>query len=213
MVSSKERRRRKERRRGPAALKRRKSKLVPITLFVLLCLGLAWFFESQSTTTIIFVRHADIDAAFRDDDPPLSNLGHRRAELLADALEEIDVVAGVDAIYVADSRRTQQTAAPLARRLELEPRIADPYQVEQFMAEVLREHNGEIVLVATHADILAPLVEELHGSKNIPPMDGDNNFDNIYIVTIPWFGKVKTLRLHYGLLLPPPGHGVFSDTL
>jgi broad specificity phosphatase PhoE len=81
------------------------------------------------------------------------------------------------------------------------------------MAEVLREHKGEIVLVATHADILALLVEELHGSKNIPSMDGDNNFDNICIVTIPWFGKVKTLRLHYALLLPVPGHGVFSDTL
>jgi broad specificity phosphatase PhoE len=159
------------------------------------------------------VRHADVDTSFGGDDPPLSSLGHRRAELLADALEEIDVVAGVDAIYVADSRRTQQTVAPLARRLELEPRIADPYQVEPFMAEVLREHKGEIVLVATHADILALLVEELHGSKNIPSMDGDNNFDNIYIVTIPWFGKVKTLRLHYALLLPVPGHGVFSDTL
>jgi broad specificity phosphatase PhoE len=191
-------------------LKRRKSKLVPIGLFVLTCLGLAWFFELQATTTIILVRHTDTeDATAFTGNPSLSGLGRRRAELLADALADIDVVAGVDAIYVSDSRRTQETAAPLAGRLELDVRIADPYQVKEFMAEVLREHKGEIVLVVTHSDILAPLVEELHGSKNIPPLDGDN-YDNIYVVSIPWFGKVKTLRLHYGMLLPPGG-ATFSD--
>jgi broad specificity phosphatase PhoE len=210
-----DRRKPKDRRRTPPGLKkRRRSRLVPISLFMLVCLGLAWFFESQATTTIIFVRNADVDTtAGANGDPPLSGLGHRRAELLADALADIDVVAGVDAIYASEFRRTQQTAIPIARRLELELRIADPYRVEEFMAEVLREHKGEIVLVVTHADVLAPLVEELHGSKNIPSMDEPGD-DNIYIVTIPWFGKVKTLRIHYGLLLPAaPAHNVFSERL
>ena len=27
---------------------------------------------------------------------------------------------------------------------------------------------------------------------------GENEFDNLYIVSIPWYGKVKTLRLRYG---------------
>jgi hypothetical protein len=31
----------------------------------------------------------------------------------------------------------------------------------------------------------------------VPPMV-DGEYDNIYIVSIPWYGKVKTLRLHYG---------------
>ncbi|MDH3418104.1 MAG: histidine phosphatase family protein [Gammaproteobacteria bacterium] len=214
MATSKERRREKERRRTPSGTKRRRSRLVPIVIYVLVCLGLAWFFESQATTTIIFVRNADVEAAAAaNGDPVLSVLGRRRAELLADALQDIDVVAGVDAIYASEFRRTQQTAAPVARRLELDVRITDPYQIETFMGQLLREHKGEIVLVVTHGDILAPLVEELHGSKNIPAMD-DVSDDNIYIVTIPWFGKVKTLRLHYGLLLPPmPGSGPFTDTL
>ena len=208
------RRREQERRRTPSKAKGRKFRVVPIIIYVLVCVGLAWFFESQATTTVIFVRNADVDAATAGNgDPSLSVLGRRRAELLADALEDIDVVAGVDAIYASEFRRTQQTAAPVANRLELDVRIADPYQVEPFMAQLLREHKGEIVLVVTHGDILASLVEELHGSKNIPPMD-DVSDDNIYIVTIPWFGKVKTLRLHYGLLLPPmPGLGPFSDRL
>ena len=209
-----ERRRDKERRRTPSKKKRLKSRLVTIVVYVLVCLGLAWFFESQATTTIMFVRNADVETTMAaNGDPGLSVLGRRRAELLADALQDIDVVAGVDAIYASEFRRTQETAAPVARRLELDVRITDPYQIEAFMGQLLREHKGEIVLVVTHGDILAPLVEELHGSKNIPPMDGASD-DNIYIVTIPWFGKVKTLRLHYGLLLPPmPGPGPFTDTL
>lgn len=28
-------------------------------------------------------------------------------------------------------------------------------------------------------------------------------YDNLYIVTIPWYGKVKTLRLHYGVRYAP----------
>ncbi len=192
-------------------MERRGFKLLPIAGFIVTCLGLAWFFESQATTTLIFVRHTDtVVTPSETSDPPLSESGFERAGLLADVLEDIDVIAGVDAIYASNSQRTQQTAANLAGRLGLEVRLADPYDVEPFMAQVLREHKGEIVLVVTQGDILAPLVEELHGSKNLPPIEGDE-YGNLYIVTIPWFGKVKTLRLHYDLLFLP-SKGTFSDS-
>ncbi len=203
--------RRRERRRIPPELDRRRSKLVPIAGFIVTCLGLAWFFESQATTTLIFVRHTDTVVALPENgDPPLSELGFERAELLAEFLRDIDVIAGVDAIYASQDQRTQQTAAPLASKLGLEIQFADSYDVEPFMAQVLSEHKGEIVLVVTHSDIIAPLVEELHGSKNLPPIQ-TNEYGNLYIVTIPWFGKVKTLRLPYDLLFPP-SRGTFSGS-
>lgn len=181
---------------------RRRSRLIPISGFLVVCLGLAWFFESQATTTLIFVRHADTDMAMSaNSDPPLNALGRQRAELLADFLQDIDVVASVDAIYTSGLRRTQQTAAPLSERLGIEVNIADHYQIEAFMGHVLKAHKGNIVLIVSHSDIIAPLVEELHGSKNIPQIE-QNEYHNIYIVTIPWFGKVKTLRLHYGVTVP-----------
>ena len=192
-------------------MERRGFKLLPIAGFMVTALGLAWFFESQATTTLIFVRHTDtVVTPSETNDPPLSESGFERAELLADVLEDIDVIAGVDAIYASPSQRTQQTAANLAERLGLEVRLADPYDVEPFMARVLREHKGEIVLVVTHDDILAPLVEELHGSKNLPQIEPDE-YGNLYIVTIPWFGKVKTLRLRYDLSFLP-NKGTFSDS-
>jgi len=207
-------RRKSKRRRRPTPPgfdRRRGSRLIPISGFIVVCLGLAWFFESQATTTIIFVRHTDTDLASVSADPRLNLLGRQRAELLADVVQDIDVNEGVDAIYVSEHLRTQETAAPVAERLGVDVRISDPFLVEPFMAQVLADHKGEIVLVVTLEDALAPLVEELHGSKNIPVM-APEEYGNIYIVTIPWFGKVKTLRLRYDFYERPDGRvlGPFS---
>jgi phosphohistidine phosphatase SixA len=208
------RRARGKRRPIPLGFERRRgSRIMPITGFTLVCLGLAWFFESQATTTIIFVRHTDTDLVAVDTNSRLNSLGQQRAELLADVIQDIDVVAGVDVIYASEHRRTQETAAPISERLGLDIQIRDPYLIETFMNQVLLDHKGEIVLVVTLEDALAPLVEELHGSKNIPAMT-PNEYGNIYIVTIPWFGKVKTLRLRYGFYdrLEESISGSFSGT-
>jgi broad specificity phosphatase PhoE len=149
----------------------------------------------------VFVRHADTDVAMATDDPSLNARGRQRAELLADFMQDIDVVSGVNAIYASPARRTQETAAPLAKRLNLEVQIADHHDIGGFMRRVEREHGGEIVLIVSHKDTIAPLIDELHGSKRLPPF-GDDDYNEVYIVTIPWYGKVKTLRVHYGE--PPP---------
>lgn len=182
--------------------RRRRRRLITLLAYAIVVFALAWFFESQGTTTIIFVRHADVDQPLAaTDDTPLNRLGLTRARLLADYLENVDVVASVNAIYVDESRRTQQTAAPLASRHGLEPEIADHDAVVSFMQEVLFEHKREIVLIVTQPDNIAPLIEELHGSKNIAEIAPDD-YDQLFIVSIPWFGKVKTLNLPYVNSMP-----------
>ena len=170
---------------------------ISVATYIAVAFGLAWFFESQATTTILFVRHTDTDIFVEGDNPGLNANGFARAEALADFVQDIDVIAGVDAIYASEFKRTQQTADAVARRLELEVGVANPYDVEAFMADVLRDNKGQIVLIVTHSDAIAPLIEELHGSKNVPEI-AEDEYDNFYIVTIPNYGKVKTLRLHYG---------------
>src|SRR5690606_18378300 len=117
----------KSQRTAHARGRRRRSRAFPILILVFTAIALAWFFESQATTTVIFVRHADTnppigevrDASGRLETPSglggptLSARGRVRAELLADYLEAVDVVAGVDAIYASDFLPTQETAAPL----------------------------------------------------------------------------------------------------
>lgn len=178
---------------------RRKRRAISLLVYGILVFALAWYFDTQATTTIIFVRHADTDSpALAGGDPPLNQRGIARANLLADFLADVDVLAGVDAIYASEFRRTQQTAAPLAKRLGLDVTIANPYEVVDFMADVQRRHKGKIVLVVSHDDIIGELIAELHGHQSVPEIKADE-YDNVYIVTIPLYGKVKTLRLRYGV--------------
>jgi broad specificity phosphatase PhoE len=188
-------------RRSPKDRWRRlRRRAVSLSIFLLVTLGLAWFFNSQATTTILFVRHAEVDPptiGAGNADPSLSARGRARARLLADFVQDVDVVAGIDAVYATKFKRTQQTAAPIAKRLGLKVDIADPHKVTEFMNRVLRKHKGQIVLIVADSDTIAPMIEELHGSKHVKigPMD----YDDLYIVTVPWFAKVKTLRLHYSV--------------
>ena len=50
-------------------------------------------------------------------DPPLTEYGHRQAELVGARLADVKL----DAIYVTTLTRTAQTAAPLAARIGLDP--------------------------------------------------------------------------------------------
>ena len=116
--------------------------------------------------------------------------------LLAANLPDIDVVAGVDHIFVGHTKRTAQTAAPLAARLNVPVEARDQTTVGSYMRYVKRHHSGEIVLVIADGDVIPAMIAELHGSKRLPPFD-PSDYDELYIVTSPWYGNVKTLRLHY----------------
>ena len=190
---------------------RRKSRIriLPIVGYILLVLGIAWFFQQQATTTILFVRHADVDAAVPlTDDPPLTERGRERAKLLADFLAEVDVVSSVDAIYATTAKRTRETAAPLAERLGQRLNIDDPYQVERLIRRLFRDRKGKITLVVADADVIPALIAELHG-KNPLPEFGPMDYSDLYVVTVPYYGKVKTLRFRYAE--PPPDAHVSDD--
>jgi phosphohistidine phosphatase SixA len=179
--------------------RRRRLRLIPIIGYTVVALGLSYFLGEQPSTTVIFVRHADTDASMAgpDDDPPLNARGRQRAELLADFLEKVDVTGSVNAIYASDKRRTQETAAPLAKRLNLTVEIDDHRDTDGFMRRLKRNHSGQIVLVVSHSNTIQPLIDELHGSKNLKPFAPDE-FNRVYFVTIPRpLGKVKTLELFY----------------
>lgn len=184
--------------RSPPKDKRRRRRQMTVLIlgYVVIVFALAWYFDSQATTTILLVRHADTSPAPGESDPGLNANGLARAERLAQFISDIDVDASVDAIYASEFRRTQQTAAPLARRLGIEVGIADQADIEGFMAQVLDDHKGEIVLIVSHSNLIPELVAELHGHQSIPEI-AENDYDNFFVVTIPWFGKVKTLQLHY----------------
>ena len=183
--------------------RRRQRRAVMIAGFAVIAIGLAWFFESQATTTVIVTRYADT-AQLAGSDPGLNTAGQIRAEELARLLGDVDVVAGIDAIFVLANKRTRETAMPLAMRNEAPVHTVEAPEDEEGLVErILTDYKGKIVLVITEPEYMQPVIAEMHGSKKLPEM-GDTEYDNLYIVSIPWFGKVKTLRLRWGRPYIPP---------
>ncbi|MDH3333509.1 MAG: hypothetical protein OEM30_03825, partial [Gammaproteobacteria bacterium] len=68
---------------------------------------------------------------------------------------------------------------------------------EAIMEHVVSAHKGKIILVVGHSNTLPALIGNMGASKKVPKIE-ENEYDNIYIVSIPWFGKTKTIRLRYG---------------
>jgi broad specificity phosphatase PhoE len=182
--------------------RRRRRRIQVIIVYTAIAVGLAWFFESQATTTIIFVRHAE-KAAMPVDDPGLSEAGQRRVAELTRQLRDADVVAGIDAIYSTPFRLTQETAQPIADALDLPINTYDPSDTEAVLERILKNHKGKIILVVAHSNTVPVLIANLGASKKVPPIQEDE-YDNIYIISIPWFGKTKTIRLRFGEPYIPP---------
>ncbi|MBN2622139.1 MAG: histidine phosphatase family protein [Acidimicrobiales bacterium] len=109
------------------------------------------FSRPAGACELLLVRHGE-SAPARDDqpfplvdghgDPDLAPSGHEQARRVADRL----VHEHISAIYVSTLRRTVQTAAPLASRLGIEPRV-EPDLREVFLGEweggTFRRHVAE----------------------------------------------------------------------
>jgi 2,3-bisphosphoglycerate-dependent phosphoglycerate mutase len=90
-------------------------------------------------TEILLVRHGESQPVDPEQpfelvdghgDPPLDSVGVEQAERLAERLAGEDIAA----IYVTTLRRTFETAAPLAQRLGIEPRV-EPNLREVYLGE------------------------------------------------------------------------------
>jgi len=175
---------------------RRRRRNQIIVLYTAIAIGLAWFFESQATTTIIFFRHAE-QTSHDEVDPPLSEAGQRRVAELTRQLVDADVVAGIDAIYSTPYIRSLETVRPLADQLDLPINSYAADDTEEILDTILKNHKGKIILVIGHSNTLPVLIANLGASKKVPAI-AQNEFDNIYVISIPWFGKTKTIRLRIG---------------
>jgi 2,3-bisphosphoglycerate-dependent phosphoglycerate mutase len=188
--------------------RRRQRRAGAVASFLVMALGLAWFFESQATTTVVFVRFAET-AAGLDGADALTPGGAARSRELARAVGDLDVVQGLDGVFATAYRPSQETADAVARQAGLAVQVIDGSDVDGLVRRVLRDYKGKIVLVVAEPEVIRAAIPEFHGSKKIPS-EADAEPDNLYVVSIPWYGKVKTLRFRYGAPVPtlaPPAAG------
>ena len=156
-----------------------------ITLTAALVLAANAFAQS----TIFVVRHAeraDTKAAPASD-PGLSDLGHVRAASLATTLKD----ARISTIVVTEFKRTQETAAPLAKALGISTTTIKANDTTGLMA-TLRQAEGN-VLVIGHSNTVPEIIKSL--GVTTPVSVGAEDFDNLFIVTSQQPRTV--IQLHY----------------
>ena len=142
---------------------------------------------------IFLVRHAEradsgtMAATTMATDPDLSTEGKARAEALAAILKD----AGIKAIYTTEYKRTQQTAAPLAKALGLEPTIVPAREMASLVAK-LRAGKAN-ALVVGHSNTVGETIAALGIAE--PVKIADTEYDNLFIVTPG--DKPVLIRLHY----------------
>jgi broad specificity phosphatase PhoE len=184
----------------PTLIRRRRPFLAPIWLLglagmVFLAAAFAYW-NSATTTTIVLIRHAEKQVGAISD-APLAPPGEVRAARLAQMFGDATTFGRVQKIYVTDTRRTQQTAAGIAQRLGLTPEIVTGKSDSRaFATRVLEENRGHRALVVGHSNTVPEIVAALSGQSDVPPIT-DEEFDTMYVVTVPTIGRASVLRLKY----------------
>ena len=162
-----------------------------LTTAVLLFTPLATFCQP---TQVFVVRHAE-RALEPKDDPAISPDGVARAEALANTL----AAAQIGTIITTHYRRTQETAAPTARRFGLTPRVMGiqpggaAAHIEEVVAEIKKASGA--VLVVGHSNTVAGIVAGLSASK--PVKLCETSFSNLFVVNVQE-PPLPAVQLKYG---------------
>jgi len=170
--------------------------------------GLPAFAQAAAGTTVIVVRHAekgDDDAA----DPTLSSAGAKRAEALAVALAD----SGVGSIITTHLKRTQITAAPLAKRNGVKPTVltvkrgdaAGHISDVTAAVEAARIEQKGAILIVGHSNTVPLIVKALSGVAVGNMCDWQHA--DLFVVTLSAAvkGPAQLVRAKYGDADPATG--------
>jgi len=177
---------------------RRRPLLAPVWLAALAAVFVVvlaiWLFASASTTTIMVMRHAE-KSALPVEDPPLSVMGEARALALAQILGRAPEEYRVQAIFVSEFRRTQDTVRPLANRLSVPVVVVSAADTELVADRARDEYRGGRVLIVGHSNTVPEIVEELSGHK-VPAM-AESEYGIVYVVALPRFSRASVTRFDF----------------
>lgn len=145
-------------------------------------------FAQQETRIVYLVRHAE--AASSAPDAALTPAGQKRAECLARTFKD----AGIKQIFVSDAKRTQETAAPLAKELKITPTIVPAKDPSTLIRDLLYSGGGNI-LVVSHSNELPFVLARMHAGT-IAPI-GEDDYDRLFVTTVIESGATQVSTLRY----------------
>ena len=132
---------------------------------VLILAGCAYIAPIQPASTFYVMRHLHTPEGAAD--PDLTAEGQRQAQLLANWFGTEPPAT----IFVSNTKRAQQTAAPLAAKLGITPIVYDPRNTAALMGEVMKEPPP--VLIVGHSNTVPDIVAALGGERPGPLVHED----------------------------------------
>ena len=151
--------------------------------------------------SVILVRHAE-KAPSETKDPDLAPEGRARALRLATLLGKTAPARLVATEY----KRTQQTLAPLAERLQVALEIRGAAQAKDLLRELRDAPPGSTTVVATHANVLPLMVRELGGAplRDLDPegMLAENDYGRVVVLSVGCSATASVVELSSD---PSPG--------
>ena len=142
----------------------------------------------QETRLVYLVRHAE--AASTAPDAALTPAGQKRAECLAKTFKD----AGIKQIFVSDAKRTQETAAPLAKAINVKPTIIPAKDPNKLIQSLLYSGGGNILVVG-HSNTL-PFVLARMKAGTVAPI-AEDEFDRLFVTTVIESGVTQASTLRY----------------
>ncbi len=183
---------------APALTRHRRPFLAPLWLTLLAALVIAAlgfsFYRDAGTSVVLLIRPAEKDPGTIAD-PPLSPEGEERAQHLARMFGDAGDGVGLDAIYVSEDRRAQQTAAPLAERLHLTPVLFSAAAAAAVAARLVHEHAGGSILVIASGTAFPQMLRALSGTEL--PLRAADEGEAMYIVSVPSVGRARLVRVRF----------------
>ena len=117
------------------------------------------------------------------DDPPLSDVGEKRAESLKQFLIDKNIVR----IFSTDTKRTRLTAEPISKHSGISIQSYGPRPDSVYINQ-LKKLKGNVLIVG-HSNTVDDLVNGLTNEKKLSDL-ADSEYDNLFIVRYKnFFGK------------------------
>lgn len=130
---------------------------------------------NNNITTVLLVRHADIDIppnTSDDNNIHLNSRGEKRAKYLAEIVRK----APIAAVYTSTALRTIQTAKPLLEMTSIENKAIDEY--EKIVENIITNYKGKVVLLVYHTPSIPKIIQSFTGESDHIV----NGFDDFYII-------------------------------
>jgi 2,3-bisphosphoglycerate-dependent phosphoglycerate mutase len=185
--------------RPPGITRSRRPFFAPVWLAMIAAIGAAFVgvgvLRSMATTTVVLVRHAEKQLSTIED-APLTTDGEARAERLAAMLGERGDALPIARVFTSEARRTQQTAAPLARRLGIAPTTMPARNVDELVRALRDAPSDTASVVVGHGNTVPEVIRALTRNRIAVKID-EADYGSMFVVTVSTFGPPSVVRLQY----------------